>query len=364
MRQIRLLENDHELTVLGHGPAPDTQATYQEVVRTPWNGVRKVQMASLLLLGAANHVYWSRPEVAQVKALLGGKKFELILANDLSTLPLSITLKGNAPVLFDAHEYSPQEFEDKKFWGPILGDYSHFLCQKYLPQVSGMITVGRCIAEEYNKKFGVCARVVHNAPSHQDLSPSELDGNRIRLIHHGAAMRARYLESMIDMMKHLDGRFTLDLMLMKSDERYFTALRGRAAGDPRIRFIEPVPMPKICHTINQYDLGIYILPPNSLNSRYALPNKFFEYIQARLGIAIGPSPEMASLVDRYQCGVVAESFRPEALAARLMLLDKKKVQAYKQASHRAARELNFENGSKVLLEEIERLLSAQQHTIG
>ena len=49
---------------------------------------------------------------------------------------------------------------------------------------------------------------------------------------------------------------------------------------------------------NDYDVGLYLLPPTNFNQRYALPNKFFEFIQGRLAIAIGPSPEMAKLVER------------------------------------------------------------------
>ena len=37
----------------------------------------------------------------------------------------------------------------------------------------------------------------------------------------------------------------------------------------------------IVRTINQFDLGVYLLPPVNFNSAHALPNKFFEFIQAR-----------------------------------------------------------------------------------
>ena len=359
MRQVRLLEDDHELTVMGYGPALDAKAVYKEVVRAPSNPLRKLRLAGRLLLGASESVYWSQPTIAHAKSLLGGERFDLILANDLSALPLSIAVKGAAPVLFDAHEYSPREFEDKWLWKLLFGRYSDSLCRRYLPHVGSMITVCRGIADEYERNYAVRAGVLRNVPAHQDLGPSPVFENRIRLIHHGAAMRSRHLESMINMMRHLDERFTLDLMLVKSDERYFVALRQKAAGNPRIRFIEPVSMREICRSINGYDLGLFLLPPVNFNYRHALPNKFFEFIQARLGIAIGPSPEMASLVHRHQCGVVAESFQPEAMADCLRGLQRENVEAFKLASDRAARELNFERESEVLLIEIERLLTAK-----
>lgn len=359
MRQVRLLEQKYDVTIMGFGPAPDAKAAYKQVARAPSSMWRKLRMAWRLLLGNSQAVYWNQPKVADAKGLVDGQKFDLVMANDLTALPLSIELGGVAPVLFDAHEYSPREFEDRWLWKLLLGRYCDSLCRHYLPRVGGMVTVCRGIADEYERNYGVRVGVVHNTPAYQELHASPVAEHSIRLIHHGAAMRSRHLESMVEMMRHLDERFTLDLMLMKSDARYLAALRRKAAGGQRIRFLEPVPMPEICSYVNAYDIGVYILPPNSFNSQHALPNKFFEFIQARLGIAIGPSPEMASLVRKYGCGVVAESFRPEVMAASLQGLCRKKVEAFKLASDRAAHELNFEREGQVLLAEVERLLRAR-----
>ena len=48
-----------------------------------------------------------------------------------------------------------------------------------------------------------------------------------------------------------------------------------------------------------------------------MPNKFFEYIQARIVPAIGPSPEMARIAREWDCGIVADDYTPEALAAAI-----------------------------------------------
>src|SRR5690606_36659821 len=138
-----------------------------------------------------------------------------------------------------------------------------------------------------------------NTPLDQKLSPSAVDAERIRLIHHGSAIRSRHLGVIIEMMKYLDERFTLDFMLVETDATYIAELRRAARMDPRIRFIEPVAMQDICHRINEFDVGVFLLPPVNFNYKYALPNKFFEFIQARLAVAIGPSPEMATLLRQY-----------------------------------------------------------------
>lgn len=176
------------------------------------------------------------------------------------------------------------------------------------------------------------------------------------MIHHGMAGRSRRLEMMIEMMDFLDSRFTLDFMLVETDKAYMKELRELASGDPRIRFVAPVGMLDICGFINGYDIGVYLLSPSNFNQAYALPNKIFEFVQARLGVAIGPSLEMARLVNEYGFGVVSESFEPRDLASRLMALSAEDIERFKVAAHNAALELSYERDGAVFLEEVERLL--------
>ncbi len=165
---------------------------------------------------------------------------------------------------------------------------------------------------------------------------------------------------MIDMMALLDERFSLDLMLIEVEPCYIDELRQRAGSDPRIRFLPPVAMESICRTLNDYDVGVYLLRPDNFNHRHALPNKFFEFVQARLAVAIGPSPEMKALVDRFRCGLVARSFDVADLAESLRNLTSDELQRLKVASHFAAAELSFEHDGARLKAEVEWLLGIGQ----
>ena len=106
-----------------------------------------------------------------------------------------------------------------------------------------------------------------------------------------------------------------------------------------------------------YDFGIYILEPTNLNNHFALPSKLFEFIQARLAIAIGPSPEMAKIVQENQLGIVAADFKPETMAAALNKMTKESMDAFKLNADKAAKILNAEENMKRLHNEIERLLN-------
>ena len=356
MRQVRLLERNYRVTVSGFGPRPDADIEFIEIAKPRVSIFQKAIWATKLLSRLFESYYWSLPQVRNSFKAIRGRSFDLLIANDIAALPLALRLAGKAPVLVDAHEYSPREFDDKWLWRLLFAPYHGALCSRYLPQAAAMTTVCRGIADEYAKEYGVNASVVFNAPLEQGLEPSPSLPGRIRLIHHGSAIRSRHLGVMVEMMGHLSEKFTLDFMLVETDPVYMAELRDMAREDQRVRFVEPVAMPEICRRLNQYDVGIYLLPPVNFNHEHALPNKFFEFIQARLAVAIGPSPEMARIVNEYSLGVIAASFEPKALAAALDQLTDESIRAYKLAAGRAARELNYEAAGRVLLHEIERLV--------
>jgi hypothetical protein len=113
--------------------------------------------------------------------------------------------------------------------------------------------------------------------------------------------------------------------------------------NPNIFFHKPVSFDSIPSFLNQFDIGVYILPPSSTNAFHALPNKFFEFVQARLAVIIGPSPEMAKYVQEYKFGLITNDFCVEDLTMQLMSIDSQTVWEFKEAAHKAARELCWEH---------------------
>ena len=314
----------------------------------------------MLKAGFYEAVYHSEESVRKAAEALGDHDFELIVANDIDTLPVVLTHRERAKVLFDAHEYAPRQFEHWFFWRFFIQKYKEHLCRTRIPQADAMITVGPEIADEYARTLGVRPSVVLNAPYYREAPRVPHDGDIIRMVHHGGASPPRRLEIMIDAMAKLDSRFRLDFMLICNNPRYLKSLQKRASSDSRIRFIPPVEPEKIVQVLSDYDVGLYSLPPYSFNARYALPNKFFDFIQARLCVAIGPSPEMKRIVEQYVCGVVVKDFTAEALAETLRALDRQKVESCRQAADVAAAALCYERSAEVLLDTARKLLGLDE----
>jgi hypothetical protein len=168
--------------------------------------------------------------------------------------------------------------------------------------------------------------------------------NKIKMVHHGIANKNRQLEKMIDVLKLLDSRFTLDIYLTGSKE-YISFLKVYSAGMKNVRILDPVQYLNLNEMLSKYDIGFFFNSPLTFNLRYSLPNKFFEFIQARLAIAIGPSPEMSRIVFEYRNGIVSKDFSVEHMAYELNKITVEELQIMKENSHKAAQELNFSKES-------------------
>ncbi len=350
-RQIRFLADQYRVVAAGFTD-PGIPGVNFIAIDGKQHRSRLGQVFSLvsLLAHRYEYYYWSNKLVQQACRRLPGIAADLVIANDLSALPLALRLAGrHTKVLFDAHEYAPRELEDQWQFRVFFQQYRAAMCQRYIPRVAGMLTVSGGIADAYTADTGVRPTVVTNAPDYLDLRPSNGTPPQIRMVHHGAADPSRQIEGMIELMRHLDDRFELHLMLVPDPGgTYYGHLRRQAGHDARIKFLDPVPMREIPAFINRFDIGLYILRPINFNNLHALPNKLFEFVQGRLALAIGPSPEMARIVKEHQCGVVAADFSPVTMATALSGLDVTAINTYKNNSHRAARVLSAETNRSIV----------------
>jgi glycosyltransferase involved in cell wall biosynthesis len=352
-RQIEFLRPHHRIIAAGLGPPRRPVDEFIDV-RTPARSLRERGVGRALVLARRYEThFWTRSSNIGVLELLRHVRPDVVVANDIDTLPIALALE--APVVFDAHEHAPSQFAQRWEWRAVHAPRIRWLCRSYIPQVSVMLTRDGIIADIYERETGVQARVVTNAPYYEDLAPVPVH-DPVRVVHHGGAQPGRGLEALVRAASLLDERFSTDFVLVESWPGFRDKLIRLAAGNPRIRFPEPYPMRTLVRSLNDYDLGIYLLPPANINQRYSLPNKLFEFIQARLAVAIGPSPEMARIVKAYGCGIVVDDFEPETLAAALNGLDANEIAVFKQASDAAAKDLCAEQNEPIVVGAVEDAL--------
>jgi hypothetical protein len=355
LKQVNHFIHDYDVVTCGYGESP---AGVLRHYRIPDDRPYREHSRELLVLRQYKRIYWQSPAVVFARAALAGDdQFDVILANDIDTVGLALALKPLYGVHADIHEYAPRLNEEIPVWKLFVAPYVRWLCRTFLRRATSVTTVGQGIADEYRRVFGIKAGVVTNAAPAAHYVPTPV-GVPIRVVHSGAALRNRGLDQIMAAVEASTADITLDLYLMPNDVGYLDELAAFARASQRMTIHDPVPYSTLVGTLNAYDLGIHVIPPVNFNNAWALPNKFFDYVQARLGIVVGPSPEMARIVSRYELGTTAEGFEVADIISVLNRLSPESVAEWKNNADQASDELSAESQVAAWAKAIAALLSS------
>ncbi|MGP7960385.1 glycosyltransferase family 1 protein [Sanguibacter sp. A247] len=348
LKQVRLFAGRYDVTTCGFGPAPLGPGLEDaRHVEIPAEHASLALDGRLITLRAYSLVERRTPAVVGATRALddaGVRRgaFDVILANDVESVPLALRLRPRRGVHADLHEFSPWLHEENLAWKRRIAPYLTWLVRRYVYRAASATTVSGVLARAY-RELGVDAGVVANAAPYVDLAPSPVPADLpLRLVHSGAGLANRHLETLVDAATLTTARVTLDLYLTRNDPGYVDALRRKAESTGIVTVHEPVPYDQLLATLNDYDLGVYLLPPVNRNNAGALPNKLFDFVQARLGLVVSANPEMAAVVDQHGIGMTTSGYAAQDLADVLDGLTRDDVRRWKAASHAAARALSAE----------------------
>lgn len=353
LRQIAVLAEFGEVTTVGYGSKPEGASHHLEIESSLPSLPQTLAGVALLTLRLYRRVEFLAPAVRRALELAQGD-WDLVVANEARALPLARRLAGpHIPVWGDMHEWAPEERVHVLSWKLLIKPFMTWVCARHLPHAAAVSVVNDSIAALYRAEFGVQTVTVRNARRLVDLEPSPMQTDSIRLAHSGAAVPGRNLEGMMQAVGMLGSGYTLDLYLVPARDggRYKSQLEDLARGFGNVRLLPPVAPDDLPAVLNAYDVGIFSLPPQTRNHALMLPNKFFDFVQARLCIVFSPSPETSRLIEQFELGAIAEDFSPEALAAAIGSLRREDIAKYKQNAHQSARALSSETD-----EEVERSL--------
>jgi glycosyltransferase involved in cell wall biosynthesis len=275
--------------------------------------------------------------------LLFSKK-AILLANDLDTLLpnyLVSKLKGS-PIVYDSHEYFTEVPElihrpkIQKIWESIE--------QTILPRIKSCYTVSESIAKAYQEKYAVDFKVVRNLPTQKtkDIPP-----RNSTIIYQGALNIGRGLEALITAMKNVNG----SLIIAGSgdiEDKLKKQIRDLDL-ESKITFLGRLDSKALTEITKTAKIGVSLEEELGLNYTFALPNKLFDYIQARVPVLVYQLPEMKKIVKDYAVGEVLESHDPNVLAAKLNeMLISDQYETWIENCDKAAKILNWEKEQEVL----------------
>jgi len=257
-----------------------------------------------------------------------------------------------------AHRGPLERIAFLKYWKWQLENLKNFSAERQGPL--RITCVEKNIAESYAALLSQRVDLIYNAPDENFLVPSAVNGDQIRLVHHGMGTKGRGIEQTIAAMKLLDSRFTLDLVLFATPQfKLKIELMSRILRVRKRIIISPgVPLAQLHETLNQFDVAIVLAPatriPTHLN---ALPNKFFESIHAKLALIVGPNPSMKELVQKHGNGFVLESWKKEALVQKLSSISVLEIQLAKEKSALASKSLSSKASKEAFDRAIAHILS-------
>lgn len=359
-RQIAwLLEDGYDVDSLGIGDAPaEPVREHFRLADAPgpsaWDTIRRYFFSSRI--DAFEELTLVRFP-SELRARVREGHYDLIILNDRHFAPW-VRSRSDFPaggparrIHLDLHEYFVPKLPRNSLWSAVAGPYYSWSRRQFAdPAFTSRSTVNEGIAALYAEELGVDEwAVIRNSPPYVDLEPSTVAPNTVRMIHHGAARWDRGIREILDAMSMLDNRFEMTFMLLGDPTVEAEIARRAAEIGEHVRVVPPVSSTGITGAIHPYDLEVMFYPPRTKNLELALPNKFFEAVQARLGLVVGASPMMADLVDRYGNGVRVEGWTAADLARTLSSLTTEQVRTFKAASDRAARDLNAEMEKDVFL---------------
>ncbi|MGV8972735.1 MAG: glycosyltransferase [Rhodoglobus sp.] len=301
----------------------------------------------------------------KVKRDIAGSAYDLILFNDHHFLPWLRESRVFTPeviargIHLDIHEYVRPRVPRDSLWRVFAAPYYDWIRTHIGDRRLGTrSTVASGISTLYAQEFGIAEMaIVRNAPSYVELKPTEVADDRIELLYHGAATDVRGIPELLQAMETLPERFTLTLILV-GEERKITAYKSTVREkNLRVKFVDPVPVEQIAAHINIYDALVMFYPPLNRNLEFALPNKLFEALQARLALVMGESAMMTEIVREYDNGVIATGWTTADLTSAIETLTPENVRTMKSNSDRAAREISAETERTSFFVSIERDLS-------
>lgn len=296
--------------------------------------------------------------------LLFRRRPAMLVSVDLDTLPACylVSQLRSIPLLYDSHEYFTEvpELVDrprvKRTWERIE--------KAIVPRLRAGIAVSGSIAAIYRDRYGVDFRTIRNVPVStrpaafpelQDTYPSAY-----KIIYQGALNKGRGIELMIESMQYIPDC----LLFIAGDGDIRTALQSQVHKlklTDRVVFPGRIPPRRLAAITAQCDLGFSLEEDLGLNYRMALPNKLFDYIQARIPVLCSDLPEMSAVVEGYGVGEVCRSRSPELLAGQVrgILKNKKKQEGWREPLEKAAGELCWEREEQKLVALVNEMLVAQ-----
>ena len=275
------------------------------------------------------------------------KKMDAICAIDLDTiLPcLYISQWKKITRIYDAHELFTglKEVATR----PVIFNIWNRIERKAVPKYKWGYTVSEGIAKEFNRKYGVIYQTIRNVPVARSLE-NKIITEKI-LLYQGAVNEARGFEQLIPAMQLINSR-----LIICGDGNFMPQLKKlitKYQVEKKVEITGMLSPDELWHYAQKAYIAVAVPENEGLNQYLALPNKFFDYINAGLPQVTVNYPEYQKLNKQFDVAVLLEELTPKRIAEALnnLLSDDVLYIRLRQNCLKARLKLNWQQEEKILL---------------
>jgi len=255
------------------------------------------------------------------------RRADLLVSNDLDTLAANYVaskFKRSCRLVYDTHEYFTEvpELQGRTF---VKGFWER-IEQWIFPKLKSVYTVNDSIAKLYTEKYKKEVRVVRNVSprwhpeSRKTRQELGLPEDKFIVILQGAGINVdRGAEEAVEAVRELEQV----LLVILGDGDVVPQLKSSVAShslSEKVLFIPKKPYTEMMQYTACADLGLTLDKPSSLNYRFSLPNKLFDYLHAGIPVISTDLQEVAAIVRKHEVGVVLDEFTITALKDQIVRL--------------------------------------------
>ncbi|TXH02102.1 MAG: glycosyltransferase [Candidatus Moraniibacteriota bacterium] len=275
--------------------------------------------------------------------LLKHRDADLVVCNDLETLPMGVLLrwfgKRGMRVVYDSHEFQTET----RWQTPFRKKLTRTVEGWAIRQADASIVVSPSISSEYARIYGIePPSVVMNCPPLFSVRRTGrlrralgIPSSSLVFLYQGGLSPGRGVEETVEAFRGLQGNDRVAVFMgygplegwLKDVEKQCT----------NVRLMPAVPPEEVLEYTADADFGMCLIENVCLNYYYCLPNKLFEYLMAGVPVIVSKLFELDRFVARHGVGIVAEENNAEGIRCAVdaaLALDREqlmeKVEAVKQ----------------------------------
>jgi hypothetical protein len=280
---------------------------------------------------------------------------ELILLFDIDLLPFVTEQFPFNPIVMDFREIYTEQFgKDLKF-RLFLRPIRKYILEHDAQKIKAGYTVSRGLIYYYQNNFNLKLSLIRSVPQFKGSQSASASSGNIKIVYLGVAHPLRSIEKSIKAVTETGREVEFHLYLV-GDKSYIKSIEKTYGGSHQIFFHSPVEFHKINETLSKYDLGWCYFTPQTENIKNALPNKFFDYIQAGLGVICGPNLDMLEEAKSWNFGFFTQDYSDRALSQLLSSLTRSSVVNAKIGAKLAKSELTWDNEERKFLHLVESVI--------